>query len=88
MIRVAVEIVLLFLLPTVAYFVYALLARPAASPAAVFHEAPFVSLSLAGAALVLGMLSYYAWTAGEGGVGKAVAPARSIDGHAAPGGAK
>jgi hypothetical protein len=88
MIRVAVEIVLLFLLPTTAYFLYALLARPAASPAAVFNEAPFVWLSTAGAVLVGGMLTYYAWTAGEGGAEKAGAPGRSIDGRAAPGGAK
>jgi hypothetical protein len=88
MIRVAVEIVLLFLLPTVAYFVYALLARPAASPAAVFNEAPFVWLSIAGAALVAGVLIYYGWTSGGGGMDKAVAPARSIEGRAAPCGTK
>jgi hypothetical protein len=88
MIRVAVEIALLFLVPTVAYFVYALLARPAASPAAVFTEAPFVSLSIAGALLVAGVLIYYGWTSGEGGMDKAGAPVRSIDGRAAPGGAK
>lgn len=86
MIRIAVEIVLLFLLPTVAYFLYALLARPAASPAAVFNEAPYVWLSIAGAALVFGFLIYYGWT--SGGSGMAVAPGRSIDGRAAPVGSK
>jgi hypothetical protein len=88
MIRIAVEIVLLFLLPTVAYFVYALLARPAASPAAVFNEAPYLWLSDAGAALVGAFLIYYGWTSGGAGMDEAVAPARSIDGRAVPGGAK
>jgi hypothetical protein len=87
MIRVVIENILLFLLPTIAYFVYALLARPASAPAAVFNEAPYAWLSIAGAALVFGFLIYYGWTSGEGGMDKA-APAHSIDGRAAPGGAK
>jgi hypothetical protein len=85
MIRVAVEIVLLFLAPTVAYFLYALLARPAASPAAVFNEAPYVWLSIAGAGLVFGMLVYYGWTSGGAGMDKATAPAH---GRIAPVGSK
>jgi hypothetical protein len=87
MLRIAVEIVLLFLVPTVAYLVYALLARPGASPASVFNEAPYVWLALAGAALVLGFLVYYGWTSGGSGMDKSAAPARGIEARAVLAGA-
>ncbi len=64
MFRIAIEIMLLFLVPTVAYLAWALLARPGAAPASVFNEAPYVWLALAGAALVFGLLIYYGWTSG------------------------
>src|SRR5262245_6110656 len=64
MVRIAFEIVLLFLVPTVAYLAWALLARPGAAPATVINEAPYVWLGLAGAALVFGLLIYYGWTSG------------------------
>jgi hypothetical protein len=84
MIRIAGAIVLLFLLPTAAYLVYAMLARPNASFAAVLNEAPFVWLSLAGVTLVGVMLVYWGITSTGGGEG-AVAPTGMIVGHAAPG---
>ncbi len=88
MIRIAVEIVLLFLLPMVAYLAYALLARPGASPTAVLNEAPYVWLALAGTALVFGLLIYYGWTSGGSGMDRSAAPARSIEARAVPAGAK
>lgn len=83
MIRIAVAVVLLFLLPTAAYLVYAMLARPNASLAAVLDEAPFVWLSLAGAALVGGMLVYWGITSSGGGEG-AGAPAGIMVGVVGP----
>lgn len=85
MIRVAVEIVLLFLLPTAAYFGYALLARPDAPPRAVVNQAPYVWLSLAGAALVGATLVYYGWTASDGGTDQTYTPAKIKDGQLEPG---
>src|SRR5262245_61724813 len=88
MIRIAGAIVLLFLLPIAAYLVYAMLARPNASFAAVLNEAPFVWLSLAGMALVAAMLVYWGITSTGGGEG-ADAPAGimvGIVGPAVPGG--
>jgi hypothetical protein len=79
MLRIAVEIVLLFLLPTVAYLAWAMLARPEASPAAVFNDAPYVWLAFAGAALVFGLLIYYGWTSGGSGTDTSAAPARGIE---------
>jgi hypothetical protein len=87
MIRIALEIVLLFLVPTAAYFAYALLARPGTLPSTVFNEAPFAALAIAGALLVGGLLVYYGWTSGEGGVDK-TAPAHRIDGSATTGDSK
>ena len=79
MFRIAVEIVLLFLVPTVAYLAYAMLARPGASPASVFNEAPYVWLAFAGAALVFGLLIYYGLTSGGSGTDRSAAPARGIE---------
>lgn len=87
MIRVAVEIVLLFLLPSAVYFGYALLARPTASPAAVINEAPLAWLSIAGAVLVGAMLVYFGLEAGGRGVPEsAYTPAGSKDGRVEPDG--
>jgi len=85
MIRVAIELILLFLLPTVAYFGYALLARPDASPRAVVNKAPYVGLSLAGAVLVGATLIYYGWTASDGGTEQTYTPAKIKDGQLEPG---
>jgi hypothetical protein len=86
MIRVAIEIVLLFLLPAAVYFGYVLLARPNASPAVVVNEAPLVWLSIAGAVLVGAMLVYYGLEAGGRGIPEeAHAPAGSKDGRVRPG---
>jgi hypothetical protein len=88
MLRIAVEIVLLFLLPTVAWLAYAMLARPEASPAAVLNEAPYVRLALVGAALVFGFLVYYGWTSGSPGTDTSAAPARGLEARTALAGAR
>jgi Family of unknown function (DUF6111) len=85
MIRVAIEIVLLFLLPTVAYLGYALLARPTASARVVVNEAPYVWLSLAGAVLVGATLIYFGWSASDGGTDQTYTPAKIKDGRIEPG---
>jgi hypothetical protein len=87
MIRIAVAIVLLFLLPIAAYLVYAMLARPNASFAAVLNDAPFVWLTLAGVALVAALLVYWGIESSGGGeTGGAPAPAAVLG--MAPGGAR
>jgi len=86
MIRVAIEIVLLFLLPAAVYFGYVLLARPTASPTAVVNVAPLVWLSIAGAVLVGAMLVYYGLEAGGRGIPEeAHGPADGKEGRVEPG---
>jgi hypothetical protein len=51
MIRVVIENVLLFLLPTAVYVSYMLLTRRASTAGAVMNEAPLIGLFVAGAAL-------------------------------------
>jgi hypothetical protein len=89
MVRIAVEIVLLFLVPTAVYLAWAMLARPDASAVSVFNEAPYVWLALAGAALVFGFLIYFGWTSGGTGLAtdKPAAAARGIEARAVPAGA-
>ena len=52
MIRIAIELVLLFLVPTVAYLGYALLMRPGRPAREAVSEAPLVWLGLSGMVLV------------------------------------
>lgn len=85
MMRVAVEIVLLFLLPTVAYLGYALLTQPGRSARAVVHDVPFLWLALSGAALVFGILIYYGSSSTMGGRDQTYTPARIKDGQIEPG---
>jgi hypothetical protein len=90
MIRIAGAIILLFLLPTAAYLVYAMLARPNASFATVLNETPFVWLSLAGIALVGAMLVYWGISSTGGGEGAGVPAGVMVGlvGHMAPAGAR
>jgi len=60
MIRVVIENILLFLLPTAAYLGYVLLTRREASAGAIVSDAPLVWLFVAGALLVAATLIYYA----------------------------
>jgi len=86
MIRVIIENVLLFLLPTAMYLGYVLLTRRATSPGdSVLHEAPLVWLFIAGAILVAGTLIYYASITPGGTVGQVYTPPRVKDGRIEPG---
>jgi hypothetical protein len=86
MIRVIIENVLLFLLPTAMYFGYVLLTRRATSPGdSVLNEAPLVWLFIAGAVLVAGTLIYYASITPGGTVGQVYTPPRVKDGRIEPG---
>jgi hypothetical protein len=86
MIRVIIENVLLFLLPTAMYVGYVLLTRRAAQPSdSVFSEAPLVWLFIAGALLVAATLVYYASITPGGTIGQVYTPPRVKDGRIEPG---
>jgi hypothetical protein len=86
MIRIAIEIVLLFLLPTAAYLGYALLMRPARPAKAVVAEAPLVWLGISGLVLVFATLIYYGATSTNvGGPDQTYTPPRIKDGQIEPG---
>jgi hypothetical protein len=86
MIRIVLELILLFLLPTAAYLGYALLMRPGRPAKAVVSEAPLVWLAVSGAVLVFGTLIYYgSTTTQQGGLNQTYTPARIKDGQIEPG---
>ncbi len=85
MIRVVLENVLLFLLPTAMYLGYMLLTRRAASADSVLSEAPLVGLFVAGALLVAATLVYYASITPGGSIGQVYTPPRVKDGRIEPG---
>jgi uncharacterized protein DUF6111 len=85
MIRVAVEIVLLFLLPAAIYLGYALLLKPSRPAKAVLQEAPFLWLAASGAVLVFATLIYYGSSSTQGGLDQTYTPARIKDGQIEPG---
>ena len=88
MIRVVLENILLFLLPTAIYFGYVLLMRhPSTGNAnAVVNEAPLVWLFIAGAVLVVGTLVYYATITPGGRPGQVyIPPHLGKDGRIDPG---
>ena len=87
MIRIALELTLLFLAPTVAYLGYALLMLPGRPAKEVVSKAPLVWLGLAGAVLVLGTLVYYGVMTDitKGGLNQNYTPARIKDGQIEPG---
>jgi uncharacterized protein DUF6111 len=85
MMRIAIEIVLLFLLPTVAYLGYTLLMQPGRPAKTLVAEAPLVWLGVSGAVLVFGTLIYYGSTTSQGGPDQTYTPARIKDGQIEPG---
>jgi hypothetical protein len=86
MMRIAIEIVLLFLLPTTAYLGYALLMRPGRPAKAVISEAPLIWLGVSGLVLVFATLIYYGATSTSvGGPGQTYTPPRIKDGQIEPG---
>jgi hypothetical protein len=85
MIRNVLGIVLLFLLPTLAWLGYALLVRPGRPAREVVGEAPLVWLGLSGLVLAFATLAYYAATTTPGAPGQIYTPARIKDGQIEPG---
>lgn len=87
MTRIALELTLLFLAPTVAYLGYALLMWPGRPAKEVVAKAPLVWLGVAGAVLVLGTLVYYGVTTDntKGDLNQTYTPARIKDGQIEPG---
>jgi uncharacterized protein DUF6111 len=86
MIRVVIENILLFLLPTAVYLAYVLLTRSeASSTGAVINDAPLVWLFVAGALMVAATLVYYATVTPGGTPGQVYTPPRMKDGRIEPG---
>jgi Family of unknown function (DUF6111) len=85
MIRIIIENVLLFLLPTFVYVAYVYMTRDEKPGAArVLDDAPLVWLFLAGAALMLTMLVVFGSMTG-GTPGQTYTPPVLKDGHIEPG---
>jgi len=82
--RVIIENILLFLLPTAAYIAYAMLTRRTTSTGAVLNDAPLIWLFVAGALLVLVTLTVFGSTSG-GKPGQQYTPPRMKDGRIEPG---
>ena len=85
MIRVVIENMLLFLLPTAMYVGYVLLTRRSATAGAVVNDAPLVWLFIAGALLVGATLIYYASITPGGAPGAVYTPPHMKDGRIEPG---
>jgi len=84
MIRVVIENIALFLLPTGLYIGYVLLTRDASHRGKVLDEAPLIWLFLAGALLVVIVLIAFGSTSG-GRPGQHYEPPSMKDGHIEPG---
>ena len=85
MIRVVIENILLFLLPTAMYVAYVLLTRRTTEAGTVINEAPLVWLFVAGALLVGATLVYYATITPGAPPGAVYTPPRMKDGRIEPG---
>jgi len=83
--RVVLENILLFLLPTVVYIGYVLLTRSNTSAGTVVNEAPLVWLFITGALLVGATLIYYGTTTPGGRPGAVYTPPHVKDGRIEPG---
>ena len=83
--RVVLENILLFLLPTAVYIGYVLLTRNNTSAGTVVNEAPLVWLFITGALLVGATLIYYGTTTPGGKPGAVYTPPHMKDGHIEPG---
>ena len=85
MIRVVIENILLFLLPSAMYIGYVLLTRTSTSAGAIVNDAPLIWLFVAGALLVGATLVYYGTTTPGGSPGAVYTPPRMKNGHIEPG---
>jgi hypothetical protein len=86
MMRVIIENILLFLLPSLMYVGYVLLMRRRGATAAgeALNDAPLVWLFLLGALLVAGTLAFFGSTSG-GKPGQVYVPPHVKNGHIEPG---
>jgi hypothetical protein len=85
MIRIVIENILLFLLPTTMYVAYVLLTRRTTSAGTVINEAPLVWLFVAGAMLVAATLIYFGTNTPGGRPDQTYTPPRMKDGQIEPG---
>ena len=85
MIRIVIENILLFLLPTLMYIAFMLLTRRSTSAGALVNDAPLLWLFVAGATLVAATLIYYATTTPGGRPDQTYTPPRYKDGRIEPG---
>lgn len=86
MIRIVIENILLFLLPTIIYVAYVYLTRDDEKPGAarVLNDAPLIWLFIAGAVLMLATLVTFGSMSG-GKPGQTYTPPVLKDGHIEPG---
>lgn len=85
MIRIVIENILLFLLPTAMYVAYVLLTRRTTSAGTVINDAPLVWLFMAGAVVVIATLIYYGTVTPGGRPDQTYTPPRYKDGRIEPG---
>ena len=85
MIRIVIENILLFLLPTAMYVAYVLLTRRTTSAGTIINDAPLLWLFTAGAVIVAATLVYYGTTTPGGRPDQTYTPPRMKDGRIEPG---
>ncbi len=85
MIRIVIENVLLFLLPTAMYVAYMLLTRRTTPAGTIVNDAPLLWLFVAGAVIVAATLVYYGTTTPGGRPDQTYTPPRMKDGRIEPG---
>ena len=88
MIRVVIENVVLFLLPTAVYVIYVLLTRKADTKGGLLDDAPFMWLMVTGTLLVFVVLIAFGSTSGGKPGQTYVPPSLTKDGKIDPGGLK
>lgn len=85
MIRIVIENILLFLLPTGLYVAYMLLTRRSTPAGTIINDAPLLWLFVAGAVIVVGTLVYYGTATPGGRPDQTYVPPRMKDGRIEPG---
>ncbi len=88
MIRIVVENIVLFLLPTAIYVTYMMLTRKPDSKDGVLDDAPFIWLMLAGTAMIIVVLVLFGSATGGKPGQVYVPPSLGTDGKIDPGGLK
>ena len=89
MIRLIIENILLFLLPTILYVLYVMIRRSSERNNTVtraLESAPLVPLFATGFVLMIAVLAYFASQTGSGQPGQTYRPPQIVDGKIQPGG--